>query len=340
MLVVFSFFLLLFNSVFRNRLKYFNVFTSIFIIVALIYSAGFRIDGYDFSNYKNGYEWNSFREPFFRLLVTFLHILSASYRSFFVIVATITVLLTYKYLAQEDGELYWLALLVFVSNYYMQHDYIQIRIGLACSIFLYQLYYIAKGKKKKALALWIISCCCHFSMIIGAVSFFISKKRISDFEALSFLLIFTFLFILAIKGFSLVSLAYHIPGISYYYRLYTLAMKNGQYTTINIYNPLYLLRFFIFFLCLFKRKILLKYTGDIFYYLRLYFCGILIYLLFADIPVFAFRGSEIFFITELLLFPMIKRLFADKNIGNCSVALVAVIFFGINVFHNHLLMPL
>lgn len=337
MLVMFSFLLLLFNSLFKMKSKELKWLISLFIVLALIYAAGFRTSGFDFENYLNGFNWNSFREPVFKFLVTFLHGMSASFRSFLVIVATFTVLITYKYLIKEDSSLYWLALLIFVSNYYIQHDYIQIRIGLACSIFLYQLYYIAKNEKKKAFILWILSCCCHFSMVIAGISFFISKKKISDLECYFFIGIFIFLFLFALKGFSVVSIAEHIPGISFYYKLYKAAMEQGEQAVIKVYNPLYLLRYFIFFLCLSKRKLLLKFNENIFFYLRLYFCGILTFFLLAGIPAFAFRGSEIFFISELIIFPLTKNLFKDKNVGNIFVAFIALSFFIINVFHNHLL---
>lgn len=150
MLVIASFSILLFNSLFQNKSKYLKFIVSFFVVACLIYSAGFRTGGFDFENYKNGYAWNSFREPTFRLLVTFLHSLSASYRVFFLLVSSITVMLTYNYLAKEDSSLYWISLLIFVSNYYILHDYIQLRIGLACSIFLYQMYYLTVGEKRKA----------------------------------------------------------------------------------------------------------------------------------------------------------------------------------------------
>lgn len=337
MLVVFAFSLILFNSLFRIKSRYLNIIVSFIIVLILIYVAGFRTEGLDYKNYKNGFEWNSFREPFFRLLVTSLHHISGSFRLFLILIATLTVLLTYSFFLKNEYDYYWLVLLIFVSNYYFLHDYIQIRIGLACSIFLYQLSYLNKGDKKKAFCLWLLSCCCHFSMVIAFISFFISKKRISNTEECFIFLLFIFCFLFALKGLSVVSLFGYIPGVNTYYKLYMSAMENGEGTAIKIYNPIYLLRYFVFFLCILKRNVLEKQALNCSYYLRLYFCGIMVFLLFIGIPAFAFRGSEILFITELLLFPLIKFLFKNKNIGNLAVVFLALIVFVINVFHNHLI---
>lgn len=334
MLIIVSFSLLLFNSLFRNKSKY---LLSFIIICTLIYAAGFRTSGFDYVNYKNGFEWNSFREPIFKGLVTFLHTIHAPFQCFLLIVATVTVLITYTFLLKSDNEIYWLSLLIFVSNYYIQHDYIQIRIGLACSIFLFQLYYISIGEKKKALFLWALACCCHFSMVIAGISFFVSNKRIKKIEIYLIVIIFAFSFLLGLKGLSLVSLAEHIPGISFYYKLYKAAIENGEGAAIKVYNPLYLTRYVVFFFCLLKKKLLEKRNPNICFYLRLYFLGILFFLLFTGIPAFAFRGSEIFFIIELIMFPSIRFIFRNKNVGNIAVVFLALIFFGINVLHNHLL---
>lgn len=337
MIVLFSFFLILLFSIFRTNSKYISFFFSTFFVISLICAAGFRNGGYDYINYVNGYNWNSFREPFFRLLVSFLHSISATYRLFFVIVATATVSLSFNFIKKNEKGLYWLSLLIFVSNYYLQHDYIQLRIGLACAIFLYQLYYINNGQKKIAMLLWVLSCCCHFSMILTVITFFVNNKKITNIEALFCFVLFVLLFSLAIKKISIVSIAEKIPGISYYYKIYMELQDNGEGSSINVFNPIYLLRYFIFFLCLIKRKTLLKYDNNINFYLRLYFIGIMIFLALTGIPAFAFRGSEIFFITELLIYPLTKYLFVNKNIGNIFVVLIALFFFVINVFHNNFL---
>jgi len=337
MLVIASFSLLLFNSLFKNKSKYINFFFSFVLVCTLICAAGFRTGGFDYVNYKNGFEWNSFREPVFKGLVTFLHTIHAPFQCFLLIAATVTVLITYSYLLKSGNEIYWLSLLIFVSNYYIQHDYIQLRIGLACSIFLFQLYYLCKGNKKRAFLLWALACCCHFSMVIAGISFFVSNKRIKKIENYLMVIIFSFCFLLGLKGLTVVSLAEYIPGISFYYKLYMAAIENGEGSVIKVYNPLYLTRYVVFFFCLLKRNVLEKRNPNIYYYLRLYSCGIFVFLLFTGIPTFAFRGSEIFFIIELIMFPSISFIFKNKNVGNIAVVLLALIFFGINVFHNHLL---
>lgn len=336
MVIIASFILLLFNSLFRIKSKYLKLFISFFILCSLIYAAGFRTGGFDYENYKNGFAWNSFREPVFKGLVTVLHNVNAPFVSFLLISATFTVLITYSYLLKCEKDVYWISLLIFVSNYYIQHDYIQIRIGLACSIFLFQLFFLCKGNKRKAFILWLIACCCHFSMVIAVVTFFINNKRITKLESYIIFLIFGICFALGLKGFSLVSLAEYIPGINRYYKLYMAAVEKGDGAIIKVYNPLYLVRYAVFFLCLIKRDLLEKRNFHIYYYLKIYLCGILFFLLFTGIPAFAFRGSEIFFITELTIFPITKYIFKNKNIGTIFVVLLAIIFFGINVFHNHL----
>lgn len=101
--------------------------------------------------------------------------------------------------------------LIFVSNYYILYDYIQVRIALACSIFIYQLYYLSIGKKRNAFIVWILATCCHFFLLLGIVAFFISKKTISTTEGFLYFLLFLLAFILAALNFSVVYIAEYIP---------------------------------------------------------------------------------------------------------------------------------
>lgn len=78
------------------------------MVVVLIYTVGFRTGGFDYDNYKNGFEWNSFKEPFFRILVTSLHKIGATYRVIFIIASALPFLITYKYIKETDSSLYWL----------------------------------------------------------------------------------------------------------------------------------------------------------------------------------------------------------------------------------------
>ena len=133
MIVILSFLLLLLFSIFRTNSKYTSLFFSAFIVISLICAAGFRDGGYDYINYVNGYNWNSFREPFFRLLVSLLHSISATYRLFFIIIAIIISIIAQATNTNLVSNTTFILLLLLALGAYNQNGTSNSSCGCGCS---------------------------------------------------------------------------------------------------------------------------------------------------------------------------------------------------------------
>lgn len=67
-------------------------------------------------------------------------------------------------------------LLIYISYYYMMHDMVQIRAGVASSLFIWAMYFYAERKKWVCLAFIIGGTLFHYSAITGLVIFLLSDE--------------------------------------------------------------------------------------------------------------------------------------------------------------------
>lgn len=131
-----------------------------------------------------------------------------------------------------------------------------------------------------------------------------------------------------------------VPSIQNSYHQYQQLMDAGLFTKINIFNTLILLRVTICLLLIYKIDTIKKYNKLAIIWVKIYTLAITVYLVFSDIPVLATRLSELFFIVEILLFPLIVYVFSKRELifGKLSVITVSFLMLLINTFYIHILL--
>lgn len=323
-------------------LGYLIVFILLFIIAA------FRGRGVsrDYENYidffhiiKNGGIVTELSEPSYPLIVKLVTIFTDSFLPVFVIYAFLGVffkLLAFrKIMGLKEG---FLAIIIYLSNFYFLHEMTQIRIGLASAFFLLGIQYIIKKEPIKYLICILIGCFFHLSIIITLPFYFINSKRINPIYWVGLLLINLAFYLLHL---SLLDFLPFIVPESYMIKLYAykefmLDLTNN--TTITIFNR-FLVYLILNLFLLFNWRVLSEKSEYFIILLKLSFISLSIAFFFYDFYLFAFRFSELIGVVQICLFALIAFVFDKKIVGVTLILLLSLFLILINITLTGLLKP-
>ena len=114
-------------------------------------------------------------EPSFKFITGILHSLSLGINSLFTIYALISIAIHLPVL-WKLSRFPLLALTIYISYYYMRHEMVQIRAGVAVGLFLWAIYYYVNEKKLVALGFILIGILFHYSATVGLVIFLLRNN--------------------------------------------------------------------------------------------------------------------------------------------------------------------
>ena len=114
-------------------------------------------------------------EPSFSLICSILNSLSLGANALFLTYAFISVPI-HLFAFWKLSEKRFLILTIYISYYFMMHEMVQIRAGVAAGLFLLAIYYYVEQKKKSALGCILIGIFFHYSATAGLVLFLLKDK--------------------------------------------------------------------------------------------------------------------------------------------------------------------
>ncbi|MEG1611120.1 MAG: EpsG family protein [Alistipes sp.] len=306
--------------------------------VFLVLYAGFR-DGdavLDYENYLQMYEDVKLGNP---LLTepTFIWIASLSSSSvmLFVIYALLGVGLK-LFAIKQLSQLWFLSLVIYISNFFILHELTQIRAGVAAALLLLCVKPIYERNWKLFLLFSIAAILFHASALIILPLWFLtySKQPHRILLALGLPIAYVVYF----SGINLVGII-PIPGIQEKLEMYQeLKMLGGEeWSKINVFNAVFLLKIGLFYLLLWKAE-LVETRNKYFLLMMNIFCiSLMSFPLFAAMPVVGFRINELFGMVEILLFPMIYYIFRPKIMSKSIVVSIGCLILMISIFYNKLI---
>ncbi len=114
-------------------------------------------------------------EPTFELISSILRSMSLGVNALFFAYAIISVPI---HLAAfwKISKMPFITLTIYVSYYYMMHEMVQIRAGVAAGLFLLAIYYYVEKKKAIAFAFILLGTTFHYSAAAGLVIFFLRDR--------------------------------------------------------------------------------------------------------------------------------------------------------------------
>lgn len=113
-------------------------------------------------------------EPSFRQISAFLHSLSLGVNALFLVYAIISIPIHLTAL-WRISRIPFLTLTIYISYYYMMHDMVQMRCGVAAGLFLWAIYFYVEKKKLYTLFFILLGIYFHYSAAAGLVIFLLGN---------------------------------------------------------------------------------------------------------------------------------------------------------------------
>lgn len=296
------------------------------VALLLIFIAGFRPIGLDRDspNYVSllniPFSQANFldKEPAFWMLVEINRVLfSSNERTFFLIFAIIGVSL--KILAiNRLSSMPFLSLWAYICVYFILHEMTQIRAGVASGIFLLAIQDIVNRNFKKFIIKVLFASLFHYSAIVMLSLYFLNLRKISIIYFFLLPVIGLFLAYFGLSKILLLNFTDFLPEfLSYKLRIYLSLLELGEHKEIHIFNFFYssllILLYFIFSLYYYaKNKI--KFNNYDIFYIKVLSLLLFTFYFFSPVPVLAFRISEFFGVTLIILIPNLILYFKQKEV--------------------------
>lgn len=338
-IILFSILFLLIGSVFFSlKYKISKELLFVFFGIILILVAGFRGEGVDrdYSNYVEMFNENeSINVEFAFLLISkIINFFIGPYPVFlFVFFAILGV--TLKLVAiKQITELWFLSLVIYFTNFFVLHEMTQIRVGIACAFVLLSVRPIYEKNLKLFLLYATIGFCFHYSALLILPLWFLGHELRKKW-LLVCIPIGYFIYFVGINLIGVIPL----PGIQEKIELYKQFQELGyvEREVVNVFSLFFLIRVIVFYLILWKYELITlnnKYTPVL---IKIYSIGLMSYLIFANMPVFATRISELFFVVEIILIPFFIYVFKPLLFAKSLISFIGVSIFLMFLFYTKLI---
>ena len=285
----------------------------IFLGVLLVLLAGFRIGSQfpDYSSYLVLYEQvksgDALVELSFICISKIVAFLFNNVLFVFLIYALIGV--TLKLVAiKQLTDLWLLSLVVYVANFFILHEMIQIRAGIASAFLLLSIKPIYDRNFKKFITFTLLAIFFHISSLIILPLWFLGefKYKANLSYMISIMPIAYGIYFMKITVLNFIP----IPYVQEKLELYALLQELGTadfLTDINVFNYVFLAKIIIFYLLVWKSQLLMLQNKYTIVLLHIYAVSLFMYPALAMMPVLAGRVSELLGVVEIILFPLDRK---------------------------------
>jgi len=305
--------------------------------IILILIAGFRKIGIDPDSeaYRSFYE-SDFATMLFLAEPTFAAISFLVKSTFnnvqFVLLVYAIIGISIKFYGiSKLTDLIFLSVIVYFGNYFILHDFTQIRAAVASGILLLAIIPLAERKFGKFMLLFIIALLFHYSSIIILPLWFLTNNRIEKKMKYALYLSIPIGILLYLLNFDIL-LEIPIDTIKYKIQAYKDSQDVAD-VSLNVFNLVYLIKYLIFYILLFNYNILDTKTKYISILLKIYALSLVAYLSLSQNTIFAMRFSELLGIVEIILIPFLFYLFKSRVIGFFVVITYALIYLYLNTYY-------
>lgn len=320
-----------FNKKYQSSIIFCTILALLLVLIATYRSPSSP----DYGNYMNLYDYEfENKEIGFLALIKISKWMSKSPLLYFFLSAVLSISLK-VFAIRKISPFIGLSLIVYISNVFMLHDMIQMRCAISSGLLLWSLYFYCSNDKIKSLVISSIAVVFHYSAVIIFFIYLLDRQKFNKGVAVVLLV---FSYILALSGYGFGTLWGYIPWGEFarLWNTYSDMMATGEMNKINLFSAFFVTRFGICMaLILYYDKI--RVLGDIYIAgLKMYVISICMYLLFSDVPILAFRLSELFQVVEVFLVSSMVLLFDSRSFGRFFVICITTAFLLINIFYNEL----
>ena len=250
-------------------------------------------------------------EPAFMLLSWIGKSLGANAGQYLWIVASIGVLL--KLLGiYRSSNFFGLAILVYLSKYFLLHEMTQMRAGIATAIFLCSLPFLHRREGWRYVLCIVLACAFHQSAILYILLYPVCKVTKRKILPLFLLIAGGVLFALLNASGMLIGLAAgYVPKIESYLEL----LAAGEHAEIHLFNAEIIVKIVVWLILLSRYERLSDryFLFDTIF--KIWTLSIVFYFALSSVPVFAFRVSELLDVVTIPLLPALVVAFDITLVG-------------------------
>jgi hypothetical protein len=308
-----------------------------FWVILLILIAGFcgnisRDHQYYIIGYENVLKGRYVGELSFKIIVKIVNNLFHNSLFLFVIYAILGV--SIKFIALKRLTDFWFfSILIYFSYYFFLHEMTQIRAGVASAFILLSIPSIFE-RNIRWFFLWAsLAFFFHFSALVLIPLYFINRDRVQ----IGYYFLIPLGYLLYFTNSNIASLV-HLINIDIVNLKFALYKSSIGAQRINIFNVLMLARYSLCVILLWKWKLLAEKNQYSVIFIKFYVLSCFIFIAFADIPVIAFRVSELLGIVEIVLIPLIIYLFSIRIYGKLFVGLISFMFLCLVLLYEKLVL--
>jgi len=219
------------------------------------------------------------------------------------------------------------SLFLYVCYYFMLHELIQIRAGVAIGISLYAMRYIIRKDFGKFTLLMLLAITFHYSVILFYPFYFVSTKKINPLGYLSLIVVSFILMKCNLDIFSVIE-KINLGVYSEKVQIYKLDQSWQKYE-LNPINMVVLFQMAITIFMMFFRKDLAERNPYGILFLKINVFSIVSLYMCASLPAFAFRLWEMLHVSLVFLFPCLLYYLKPRWLAE-----IVIVFVGICLFVN------
>lgn len=329
-----------FGAIYKFKLNKKSVWVFFFLWFILFFIAGFRAEGVDndYENYINTIKGDGvFMEPSFSLISYLCYDLLGSTKLVFIIYALLSVSLLF-YGLKKLTPYFFLSLAVYYSASYVIHDLNAIRAGVGVGFTFVAIDHWINGRGRKTFLFLGLATFFHISFSIFFLFYFFlkdDKKFLTGYILL--IPIAYFAYFVRIDALSLLMMI-PIPQVQ------TLALAYSEWNTdlvssVNVFSVLVLIKLVIFCtLVMFIKPLSARFKG-FYLFFKMYSLGLFMLIFLAALPGAAFRVSDLLWLSECLLLPMLVVVINPRWVVTILIIFLCLFMVWLNYVQSNFLRP-
>jgi hypothetical protein len=318
--------------------SYYKIIIFIGLGIVLVFTAALREIGVDrdsvlYEEMFNNYDV-SMVEPSFRLLSEFIHSYLESDIIYLFFLYAVFGVFTKLFAITELTKLWFLSILIYLSNFFIIQELTTIRAGVASGFLMLCIKPIYDRDWKRFLLFVTIAIFFHYSALVILPLWFLGNEPRKHWLLWSipvgYLIYFT--------GINFIGVI-PIPGVQEKLEMYKQLQELGdeKSTAINVFNLLFLARIVIFYFLFWKYELIASNNKYFPLLMKIYCLGLVVFLVFSTMPVVAFRINELFSVTEIILIPLLFYAFTPRVFSKTIIEFIGLCLFLIVLFYNKLI---
>ena len=229
--------------------------------------------------------------------------------------------------------LVFLSLAVYLGNFYILHDFTQLRVSIASSIFLLAIPDLCEGRKRRVFVMMLIALFFHYSSLALFVMLFLSNQELTKRWRIGLACIVPVGIVMLLLHIDLITIL-PIPFIQEKLERYQLLQEyTDLFEEASLVNAFLWIKIIIFLYALYFYDTIKENCPYLPLLLKIMGLSLLAYFGLSQLPVVGGRISELFGVTEIILFPYaIYYTIKPTILAKSLICLLAIIEFTFNIY--------